>query len=129
MPDYDREHHRPPAPVAWVGLSDSSDTRRIDNIPMLLDTGADITVLPRSAVNELKLPLLDRKYLLEGITGIPDVADAVHARIFVAGLVFRGAFIVMDQPIGIIGRNVLNQIAVLFDGPSQRWDVSSGQPR
>jgi len=35
---------------------------------------------------------------------------------------FRGQFLVMDQAWGILGRNVLNAIPVLLDGPHLMWD-------
>jgi hypothetical protein len=34
---------------------------------------------------------------------------------------FRGQFLLIDQGWGVIGRNVLNFLSLLFDGPSQTW--------
>jgi hypothetical protein len=35
---------------------------------------------------------------------------------------FRGQFLLIDQPIGILGRNILNALSLLLDGPNARWD-------
>ncbi len=35
---------------------------------------------------------------------------------------FKGQFLLIDQPIGILGRNVLNAVALLLDGPNAQWD-------
>ena len=34
---------------------------------------------------------------------------------------FRGQFLLVDQAWGILGRNVLNAVAVLLDGPNLAW--------
>ena len=36
--------------------------------------------------------------------------------------VFKGRFLVIRQPWGVIGRNVLNSLSLLFDGPRLNWD-------
>ena len=35
---------------------------------------------------------------------------------------FKGDFLVVDQPWGILGRNVLNAVPLTLDGPRLRWD-------
>jgi hypothetical protein len=35
---------------------------------------------------------------------------------------FKGQFLVVDQPMGILGRNILKAIRVLFDGPRGYWN-------
>jgi hypothetical protein len=39
---------------------------------------------------------------------------------------FRGQFLLIDQDLGIIGRNVLNFVSLLFDGPRLTWDREAG---
>ena len=36
---------------------------------------------------------------------------------------FRGEFLTINQNYGIIGRNVLNSLKVLFDGQNLHWEV------
>jgi hypothetical protein len=36
---------------------------------------------------------------------------------------FRGVFLLIDSTHGVVGRNVLNALALLLDGPRQRWSL------
>ena len=38
-----------------------------------------------------------------------------------ADLTFRGNFLIVEQKWGIIGRNVLNHLCILLDGPNLSW--------
>jgi len=48
MPEYDAARFDPPAPLALVHVKSELLGIAIHNVPMLLDTGADVTLLPRS---------------------------------------------------------------------------------
>jgi len=37
------------------------------------------------------------------------------------GRIFRGQFLVIDQEVGILGRNILNVLTLLFEGKQQAW--------
>jgi hypothetical protein len=52
MPSYDALHYDPPGPIAQVSLR-ATNGATVDNISPLLDTGADTTLLPRSAIARL----------------------------------------------------------------------------
>ena len=45
MPAYDATNYQPPAPVAHVTLRHGSSGAMVADVPMLLDTGADISIL------------------------------------------------------------------------------------
>jgi hypothetical protein len=47
MPKYDAENFDPPAPVAYVSLRDPATGASMSNVPMLIDTGADVHTLTR----------------------------------------------------------------------------------
>jgi len=53
MPPYDGNLFSPPAPVASVTLRDPRTGASAANVPMLLDSGADVTLIPKSSVNRL----------------------------------------------------------------------------
>ena len=53
MPDYDAKNFEPPAPVAYVTLRNPATGVLLSDVPMLIDTGADVTVLPSTAVEQL----------------------------------------------------------------------------
>lgn len=51
MPKYDTENFEPPAPVAHVSVRDPETGASLSKVPMLIDTGADVTLLPASYVD------------------------------------------------------------------------------
>ncbi len=53
MPEYDAENFEPPAPVAHVTIRNPATGVLLSEIPMLIDTGADATLLPSNAVEQL----------------------------------------------------------------------------
>jgi hypothetical protein len=46
MPGYDPDQFDPPAPVARVELRDPASGAVVADVPMLIDTRADVTLLP-----------------------------------------------------------------------------------
>jgi predicted aspartyl protease len=90
---------------------------------MLIDTGADATLLPRSVVNLLGLSIAnDQVYELAGFDGSITTAQVVRLEMVFLSKNFRGQFLVTDQEYGILGRNILNAVNLLFDGPNLSWD-------
>jgi hypothetical protein len=92
----------------------------IRGVPKLLDTGADVSLLPRSQVASLAAPDATH-YELEAFDGTKSSAAAVTAEILFLGKSFRGQFLLVDGWHGIHGRNVLNNLSLVFDGPSRSW--------
>jgi predicted aspartyl protease len=90
---------------------------------MLIDTGADVTLLPRSYVEQLGTkPAADVAYEVQGFDGEPRLANMVQLELIFLGRKFTGQFLLVDQPIGILGRNILNVLSITFDGPRGKWD-------
>jgi hypothetical protein len=61
MPKYNIEHFDPPAPVAYVTLRNPATGALLSNVPMLIDTGADTTLLPVYAVEQIGIVLSRQK--------------------------------------------------------------------
>ena len=62
----------------------------------------------------------EKRYELEGFEGQVYSSVAVRAEMVFLDRTFRG-HLLLDQGWGVIGRNVLNSLSLLFDGPSQTW--------
>src|SRR5712692_3082474 len=78
MPSYDASHFDPPAPVARVTLRDPQRRATVSDVLLLVDTGADVTLLPRTAVEQLGVPLLPgQQYELMGFDGSTSFASVV----------------------------------------------------
>lgn len=123
MPAYDSVLFAPPAPIARVALRHPDSGALRDNVPMLLDTGADVILLPHNAVIELGVTAqTDKQYELISFEDHATLASVVRLEIVFLGLTFRGQFLLIEQDWGIIGRNILNAVSLLFDGPHLTWD-------
>jgi len=123
MPKYDAEKFDPPAPVAYVSLRDPATGASLSDVPMLIDTGADITLLPCSYVDQLGTePAIDIAYEIQGFDGESRLANMVELELAFLGKKYTGQFLLVDQSIGILGRNILNTLSITFDGPRGKWD-------
>jgi hypothetical protein len=123
MPAYDDARFDPPAPVSLVAFRSLSNGRRVNDVPMLLDSGADITLVPQIVVERLDVPLLSNvSYEVSGFEGAVSRAPAVRLEMIFLSKAFRGSYLVIDQAWGIMGRDVLNLLILLFDGPHLTWD-------
>lgn len=61
MPSYDSVHFNPPAPLALVTLRNTETDATCSDIPMLIDSGGDVTLLPRNAAEFIGLQSLPDK--------------------------------------------------------------------
>jgi len=131
MPVYDGELFRPPAPLARLDLRNPTTGAAVRNVPMLLDTGADVTLVPESSLTSLGLSLQSApSYELVGFDGMHSSARAVDLQLVLLERSFAGRFLTIDQSWGILGRNVLNSLPLLLNGPEGTWGLArlSGKP-
>jgi hypothetical protein len=89
---------------------------------MLLDSGADATLLPRSAIASLGIVGEGERYQLVAFDGTTNEAEAVRAVLVFMNRTFRGRFLPVQSEVGVIGRNVLNHVRLLLDGPALNWE-------
>lgn len=125
MPSYDRERFDPPAPLATVVLLTRDRRRSTPDVTMLIDSGADVTLLPASTVSGLGLEAdLQPGYELMGFDGTKSAAKAVKCGLVLLGRVYWGTYLVIDDACGILGRDVLNHVSLSLDGPRLEWRES-----
>jgi len=130
MPAYHRNYSQTAAPIARVTVHNSDNPTRKAEVLMLLDTGADVTLLPSTVMASAGIESLPGFY--EELLTFDDskvVAQVVLASIQLEGRTIKGQFPVIEQPIGVIGRNVLNLFPILFDGPRLSWEILPRSPR
>lgn len=122
MPAYDQSYS-PPAPIALTTWRNSETSETVANIPMLLDTGADATIVPRVIADQLGVsPIPDQQYELMGFDGNRSLAQVVILDLLLFGKAFRGSYLLSEDAVGIIGRDVLNHLIFKFDGPALEWN-------
>jgi predicted aspartyl protease len=96
------------------------------DVPRLWDTGADVTLLPRTAVERLGVPLLpDQRYELMSFDGNRSFAPVVMLDLVFLRRAFRGRYLLIEAEHGILGRDILNHVTLLLDGPRQQWSEPS----
>lgn len=121
MPSYDALNYDPPAPIAQATLRAGSGVTASD-VLLLLDTGADATLLPRGAVMRLGItPDPALQYELVGFDGSRSTAQAVDLDMIFLQRVFRGRYLLIDEERGILGRDVLAAVTLLLNGPRREW--------
>ena len=122
MTVYDSTEFDPPAPIAYVTLRNGVTGKEWLDVQMQLDTGADITLVPQEVVNRLNLTIVPNiSYELAGFDGHTTIAPMVRLELLFCQRIFRGQFLLIDEERGILGRNVLNAVPLLFDGPRLQW--------
>ncbi len=122
MPTYDANLFAPPAPLAQVVLRHPADSGQIATASMLLDTGADVTLVPATIAAQLNLAVAaETQYELIGFTGARTMATAVQLEMIFLNKIFRGRFLLINQAWGIMGRDVLNLVSLSLDGPNLAW--------
>lgn len=107
----------PPAcvlPVRIAGL-DEHDPAAL--LRMLVDTGADCTLIPARIAKTLRLPLIDRVEI-QGVGG-KVVAAPVHAARVRLGALRAIARVVALGDEALLGRDLLNRLVMQIDGPAQ----------
>ena len=122
MPSFDAASYSPPAAVATVSLRRSGKDDSLRDVALLIDTGADMTLLPRWALARLGIaPQPDVTYEVVDFQGGRSAAQAVDLDMIFLNKAFRGRYLVTEEQHGILGRDVLNSLRLLFDGPAQEW--------
>jgi hypothetical protein len=117
MPTFDASHYDPPAPIAVVTLRDGAAGNSASDVVLLLDTGADVTLLPKAAVERLGMTIgAGERMELMGFDGSRSFVPLVTLDMLLLGHIFRGKYLVIDAERGILGRDVLNHFALVIDG-------------
>lgn len=122
MPSYDARQFDPPAPLARVTLHIPNNEATLSGVPMLLDSGADVTLIQRSSIDRLGA-ILDPNTVYEvyAFDGTATFVQAVELDLLFLNRSFRGRYLITDERIGILGRDVLNHVSLVLDGPQLFW--------
>ena len=125
MPAYDADLFLPPAPIARVVLRNPKTGQTISDIALLIDSGADVSLIPQLAVDQLDFTIASAEtYELQSFDQHVSIAHALNLELLFLDRRFRGKFLIIDQEIGILGRDILNHLSIVMDGPNLSWRES-----
>ena len=114
----------PPALILPAILSGVVRSRPQIQLPALIDTGAELTAVPKTAVNRLRLYAVDR-IEVEDIHARIETVDIYTARLKVSDMPIREMEVVpTNQPFVILGRDWLEDYYLLLNGPEQSFLLS-----
>ena len=119
MPSYDTDSALP-APFAQVLLR-NPNTGAECLVRMLIDTGADVTLIPRAAAAQIGCQS-QATHSLSGFDGTTGNYDEVFMEMIFLNKSFKGKYLTIDQETGFVGRNILNYLVLTFDGPRLVWE-------
>lgn len=114
----------PPAPVVHVTIRSPHQETAVSETPALLDTAADITVLPARVAEELHLIPLD-EVPIGGFDGHVTWVPTFLVQLALRHGTPRTIRIVAsrDEPYILLGRDVLNFHRVILDRPQLRLEI------
>ena len=121
---YDNLHHNPPAPVLPITVRVPGNSIKQVTTEALVDTGADMTCLPRALINAVGA----ERASTCNVVGINE-ALIVHADSYFLEFEISGTkklvevIAVGDEP--ILGRNLINWFTLQLQGPAQKLDITS----
>jgi hypothetical protein len=122
MPAYDDVRVTPAAPVARVSLQNPDSGSSITNVIMLINSYVYVILLLKSVETSLGLACTGERYQLVAFDGTTNESEAVRATLVFLNKTFRGCFLQVESEVGVIGRNVLNRVRLLLDGPVLNWE-------
>lgn len=122
--------YSPPIPAIELTLHALSRQSSVGPLSALVDTGADITLIPLVHLEQLGAPELD-EVRLRSHWGSYTTVTTYLVDIEVSAGVLPGVEVVGDLygDTILLGRNVLNKLLLLIDGPRQITELLSKRPR
>ncbi len=119
----------PTARVTFACVGAGPDGTRVES-QMLVDTGADVSLIPPAIVDEINASPTGRTMEVVSFDGHKSARPIVAASMHLGRYKINAEFLLHDEgeTTGIIGRNILNLLYVVLDGPNRVWSVGRTDP-
>ena len=116
--------YEPPCPVLTLRVASPPGGVGI-GLVAVVDTGADMTLIPEPVARVLGLPVISQIRVV-GVTGTAEGADVFAAAIDLAGKSLLVEVVAFGEET-IIGRDLLNRLVLRLDGPGTLLDIGSAR--
>lgn len=130
--DYSRKKF-PPAPFLKVKLCAPSESPRMDFVPAFVDTGGDFTLVPYSLLLKIDAPEVQSAFV-RGLWSEQHQVTVYLVDLHLENIILPAVDVIgvedsqLDREI-LLGRNVLNRLILLLDGPREQTDVMDRRTR
>jgi predicted aspartyl protease len=116
----------PAFPAVPVLLRNSDEGLRTEKVPALLDTGSDGSLVPIAYLEQILAPPMADTHI-RSHWGEWRAAQLFAVDIELGSLRLPGVFVIGDEQGTeiVLGRNVLNKLRLLLDGPAGQSDIRS----
>jgi predicted aspartyl protease len=116
--------YNPPIPVAQIWLGYPDESLNSGPFEAIIDIGADGTILPHFIIDELDPPFVDNAWL-SSQWGETFAVKIFEVDMGIAGFRLPSVQVVADERSDeiILGRNVLNCLRLMLDGPQQETEL------
>lgn len=122
MPAYEANGFQPPAPVIRARIVGPAGS--LSDVPLMLDSGADVSVVPLAAASAVGASIGPPSTAIQFLGGREVAVEQAELAVELLRYRFRGSFLVMESSYGIVGRNILNALALTLDGPRLEWSIA-----
>jgi predicted aspartyl protease len=114
----------PPIPVVQIWLGYPDESLSLGPLEAIIDTGADGTIVPGSFIDDLDAPFVDNAWL-SSQWGESFAVKMFAVDIGLGNLRLPSVQVVADERSHeiILGRNILNRLRLLLDGPKQETEL------
>ena len=111
--------YNPAAPIVHIGLSPSGQMGVREEITALVDSGADATMIPVQILRAAGARYVEQRQM-RGVVGQAVRVNLYLTAVHLGGYVLHGIRVIgLDHPDeAIIGRDVLNQLELVLNGPA-----------
>jgi len=124
MKRFDTRRFSPPAAVGNIKLQNPRKKSPVKVVEVQLDSGADMTCLPKESIESFS-NLTYSMVRVKGYSGESQVCRTYFIDIIFNGYIFKYVQVIpIEDEIGFLGRDILNQLKTVLDGPKLKWQAS-----
>lgn len=119
--------YTPPAPTVEIWLAAPGEALTVGPIEAFIDSGADVTFIPRQQLRPLRVKALRRR-TLRSQWGERRPVDVYSVEIGIGDNLRLSWVEAVADDIGselVLGRSALNKLRVLLDGPRATVEISA----